>query len=198
MNTPHRPANVRVASCCAPINADPRPHDPAGARQRSRSAVLRKCSKLALDPYTLTSDASQCNAQSQQCMSHQRLGLGREAIRTSGVQWSRAAWSDEFERTHSAQMHVPPQLSVHCISQAGPVNIVTLNVTPASRCRCVTERCKHPAGGDLRATQSGLLLPQEEARLSASAITSAADLKSAACSLRWLSWDYKDWFWISA
>ncbi|KAL0173339.1 hypothetical protein M9458_033650, partial [Cirrhinus mrigala] len=56
---------------------------------------------------------------------------------------------------------------------------------------CVTERCKHPAGGDLRATQSGLLLPQEEARLSASAITSAADLKRP-------RWVYRGWSWISA
>ncbi|RXN15901.1 hypothetical protein ROHU_008602 [Labeo rohita] len=57
--------------------------------------------------------------------------------------------------------------------------------------RCVTERCKHPAGGDLRATQSDLLLPQEEARLSASVITPAADLKSAARSLRRLRWVYR-------
>jgi len=56
-----------------------------------------------------------------------------------------------------------------------------LSISSVSQSRCLTERCKHPVGGGLRATQLALFLLQEGAQLSESVITSAADLKSASC-----------------
>lgn len=93
-------------------------------------------------------------------------------------------FSEYFKVQPLEESHMQPtwfHLSTSLNHSRSSKHLHVLNISSASQCRCLTERCKHPVGGGLRATQLALFLPQEEAQLSASVITSAADLKSASC-----------------